>query len=176
MRSRFLNGRPEHVTEDDKTTEPAAPDSAGGMTGPDGPLLRLFKDRRIAFLAVGAVNTGIGFVWFIAFSMAFRTIASDEAWTVFAVIACAQVTSTISAFFLYRHLVFRVRGHFWLDLARFCLVYVGAFALNLVVVPPLKLWLGMDEILAQFLFTFVIALISWFGHSRFSFRRKKEER
>lgn len=166
---------PEHVSEDEKMSEPAAPDSTGGMSGPDGPLLKLFKDRRLAFLFVGAVNTGVGFVWFIAFSMLFRSAAPDEAWTVFAVIACAQVTSTVSAFFLYRHLVFRVQGHFWLDLFRFCLVYVGAFLLNLLVVPPLKLWLGMDEIVAQFLFTFVIALISWFGHSKFSFRRKQEE-
>jgi len=169
-----MTEEPEHVTEDDKTIQPAAPATPGGMSGPDGPLLRLFKDRRIAFLVVGGLNTGIGFLWFIAFSLLFRTTAPEQAWTVFAVIACAQVTSTVSAFFLYRRLVFRVRGHAWLDFARFCLVYAGSFALNLLVVPPLKLWLGMDEIVAQFLFTFVIAVISWFGHSRFSFRRKQE--
>ncbi len=148
--------------------------SAAGMSGPDGPLFRLIKDRRVAFILVGAVNTGIGFIWFVFFSMLYRQWWPDEAWTVFAVIASAQVTSTISAFFLYRHVVFRVRGHFWLDLGRFQLVYLGAFLLNLLVVPAMKLWLGLDEIFAQFLFTAVIAIMSWFGHSKFSFRRKEE--
>ncbi|WP_029151064.1 GtrA family protein [Microbacterium indicum] len=146
------------------------------MSGPDGPLLRLFKDRRVAFLFVGVLNTGIGFVWFVAFSGLFRVAAPGQAWTVFAVIVCAQILSTLSAFFLYRHLVFRVTGHFWLDFWRFQLVYLGAFVLNLVVVPPLKLWLGWDEIVAQLAFTIVTAVISWFGHSRFSFRRPQEER
>jgi putative flippase GtrA len=155
--------------------EPPDTDAApAGMTGPDGPFLRLFKDRRVAFLVVGAVNTGIGFLWFVLFSALFRAGWPDAAWTVFAVIICAQITSTLSAFVFYRKLVFRVSGHVWLDFFRFQLVYLGAFLLNLLVVPPLKLWLGWHEIVAQFLFTFVIAVISWFGHSRFSFRRRKE--
>ncbi|HCG57120.1 MAG: GtrA family protein [Microbacterium gubbeenense] len=153
----------------------SADEAVGGMKGPDGPLLKLFKNRGFAFLVVGGINTGIGFVWFILFSMLFRTIAPGEAWTVFVVIACAQVTSTISAFFLYRRLVFRVTGHAWLDFWRFQLVYLTSFLLNLLVVPPLKLWLGWDEIVAQFAFTFVIAVISWFGHSQFSFRRSAKD-
>ncbi|WOF24174.1 GtrA family protein [Microbacterium betulae] len=154
---------------------PAEAESIAGMSGPDGPLLRLIKDRRVAFLLVGAVNTAIGFAWFILFSALFRTWWPGVDWTVFAVIVCAQITSTLSAFVFYRKLVFRVKGHVWLDFFRFQLVYLGTFVLNLVVVPPLKIWLGWDEIFAQFLFTFVIAVASWFGHSRFSFRRSKED-
>ncbi|WP_162621904.1 GtrA family protein [Microbacterium suaedae] len=153
----------------------ATSDVVGGMSGPDGPLLRFFADRRIAFLVVGGINTGVGFVWFIIFSTLFDHWFPGAAWTVFAIITCAQITSTISAFFLYRHAVFRVRGHVWLDFFRFQLVYLTAFVLNHVVVPPLVLWLGMDKILAQFLFTFVFAVMSWFGHSRFSFRRSGKE-
>ncbi|MBP2437083.1 GtrA family protein [Microbacterium amylolyticum] len=150
-------------------------EAVGGMKGPDGPLLKLFKDRRIAFLVVGGINTAIGFAWFVVFSLLFRNLLPDTAWTVFVVIACAQVTSTISAFFLYRRLVFRVTGQIWLDFFRFQLVYLGVFLLNYLVVPPLTLWLGMDEIIAQFLFTFVIAIASWFGHANFSFRRSNKE-
>lgn len=150
-------------------------EAVGGMKGPDGPLLKLFKNRAFAFLVVGGVNTGVGFVWFIAFSMLFRAVAPDAIWSVFVVITCAQIMSTISAFFLYRHLVFRVSGHFWLDFFRFQLVYLTSFLLNLLVVPPLKIWLGWDEIVAQFAFTFVIAVISWFGHSQFSFRRSAKD-
>ncbi|GLJ61141.1 hypothetical protein GCM10017576_12700 [Microbacterium barkeri] len=154
---------------------PAETEAIAGMSGPDGPLLRLFRDRRVAFLFVGAVNTAIGFAWFVLFSRLFEAGWPGAAWTVFAVILCAQIMSTLSAFVFYRKLVFRVRGHVWLDFARFQLVYLGTFILNFVVVPPLKLWLGWHEIVAQLLFTVVIAFASWFGHSRFSFHRKKED-
>jgi putative flippase GtrA len=154
---------------------PAESESVAGMSGPDGPLLRLIKDRRVAFLIVGAVNTGIGFLWFVLFSRLFEAWWPGVAWTVFAVILCAQITSTLSAFVFYRKIVFRVKGHVWLDFFRFQLVYLGVFLLNLVVVPAAKIWLGWHEILAQLLFTVVIAVASWFGHSRFSFHRKKED-
>lgn len=154
---------------------PAETEAVAGMSGPDGPLLRLFADRRIAFLFVGAVNTAIGFAWFVLFSRLFGEAFPGADWTVFAVIVSAQITSTLSAFVFYRKLVFRVRGHVWLDFFRFQLVYLGTFILNLVVVPPLKIWLGWNEIVAQLVFTVVIAVASWFGHSRFSFHRKKED-
>ena len=157
------------------TSENPSTEAVGGMKGPDGPLLKLFRNRGFAFLIVGGINTAIGFVWFIAFTALFDAIAPGSAWTVFATIGCAQWTSATCAFFLYRHLVFRVTGHFWLDYFRFLLVNATSAALNLLVVPPLKLWLGWNQIVAQFVFTFVIAIISWFGHSQFSFRRSKKD-
>ncbi|WP_203137779.1 GtrA family protein [Microbacterium sp. JZ31] len=153
-----------------------AEQAIGGGTAPDGPLLRLIKDRRVAFLVVGGLNTGIGFVWFILFSTLFRALWHGAGWTIFLTITVAHVFSTISAFVLYRKLVFRVTGHLWLDFWRFQLVYLTSFLLNQLVVPPLTLLLGLHPVLAQLLFTFVIAVISWFGHSRFSFHRRKEER
>jgi len=146
-----------------------------GMAGPDGPFLKLFRNRGIAFILVGGMNTAIGFVWFIAFSALFDSIDADAAWNVFAVILASQWTSATCAFFLYRHLVFRVTGHFWLDYGRFLLVNATSAALNLLVVPPVVLWLGWPKILAQLAFTVVIAVISWFGHSQFSFRRSKKD-
>lgn len=163
--------------ETDPARDPDLPGGAeqaiGGGTAEAGPLLRLIKDRRVAFLVVGGLNTGIGFVWFILFSVLFERIWPDGGWHIFLTITCAHLFSTISAFVLYRKLVFRVHGHLWLDFWRFQLVYLSSFLLNQLVVPTLKLGLGMDPILAQFLFTFVIALISYVGHSRFSFRRKE---
>ncbi|GAB3280394.1 GtrA family protein [Microbacterium sp. MEC084] len=153
-----------------------AEQAIGGGSAPDGPLLRLIKDRRVAFLLVGAINTGVGFVWFILFSLLAAAVWPDAPWRIFVIITCAHLASTISAFVLYRRLVFRVTGHLWLDFWRFQLVYLTSFLLNQLVVPPLTILLGMNEIVAQFLFTFVIAVISYVGHSRFSFHRRKEER
>lgn len=161
-------------TPADETADDAVAAAIGGTTAPDGPLLRLIKDRRVAFLVVGAINTGVGFVWFILFALLFERVWPAGGWHIFLTIACAHLLSTISAFILFRKVVFRVRGHLWLDFWRFQLVYLVPLLLNWLVVPTLKLGLGMDPILAQFLFTFVTAVISWFGHSRFSFHRKDD--
>ena len=150
-------------------------EAVAGMTGPDGPLLKLFKNRAFAFLVVGGINTGVGFVWFVLLSALFDAVAPGADWADFAVITCAQVVSSISAFFLYRHIVFRVKGHFWLDLLRFQLVYVVIFPLNLIVVPALTIGLGWNRIVAQLLFTVAYVILSWFGHSQFSFRRSAKD-
>jgi putative flippase GtrA len=157
------------------TSENPDTESVGGLKGPDGPLLKLFRNRGFAFLIVGGMNTAIGFVWFIAFTGLFHALAPGADWTVFPIILCAQWTSATCAFFLYRHLVFRVTGHFWLDYGRFLLVNATSAALNLIVVPPVVIRLGWPKILAQLAFTVVIAVISWFGHSQFSFRRSKKD-
>ena len=54
------------------TLDPFAGDDAevrppAGMTGVPGPLFRLIRDQRVAFLIVGGMNTAIGAVWFVLF-------------------------------------------------------------------------------------------------------------
>ena len=49
----------------------------------------------------------------------------------------AGVLAVLNAYIGYRTFVFKVRGHWWRDLARFSLVYVAAFIPNLVLLPLL---------------------------------------
>jgi putative flippase GtrA len=134
---------------------------------PDGPLLRLFKDRRIAFIIVGIINTGVGFGWFILFELTIGKL-----WGYMATLLFAHVASVLCAFVLHRRFVFKVRGHLWLDLARFESVYLVALAVNAVLLPVLVEFANIPPIPAQALIVFVTTMVSWFGHSRFSFRRK----
>jgi hypothetical protein len=78
----------------------------------------------------------------------------------------------LTAFVLYRRFVFRVRGHVWLDLWRFELVNLSALGINALALPFVVQVLGLQPIPAQLLVTCVTALISYFGHRDFSFRRK----
>ena len=142
--------------------------ATGGMTGPDGPLLRLVKDRRIAFLIVGAVNTVVGFGWF-----AFFDLVIGDLWGYMVTLLFAHVASVLCAFVLYRRFVFRVRGHVWVDLARFETVYLAALGVNAVLLPVLVEFADLDPLAAQALIVVVTTLISYLGHSRFSFRRPK---
>lgn len=150
----------EPTTEEDR--------SVAGMRGPDGPLLRLFRDRRIAFLFVGGINTVVGFGWFALFD-----ITVGQLWGYMVTLLFAHVASVLCAFVLYRRLVFRVRGHVWTDLMRFELVYLTSLGINAVLLPLLVEFAHLEPIVAQALIVFVTTMVSYFGHSLFSFRRKE---
>ena len=135
---------------------------------PPGPLLRLIKDKRIAFLIVGVANTAIGFLWYTLFLWLFGALPVGY---IIALVA-AQITSVLCAFVLYRRFVFRVRGHVWRDLMAFSSVYAVSFAINIVALPMLVEIVGFHPLVAQVAIVFVTTIVSYVGHNYFSFRRK----
>jgi putative flippase GtrA len=151
--------------------------SPGGTSEPNatgsGWLLRRIRDQQVAFLLVGATNTAVGFLVFVGFDRLYAAVA--PAWgsvlhnTV--TLACSHVVSVIIAFVLYRTLVFRVTGHLWRDLARFESVYLVSLAVNWLLLNLLTVVIGLSVIVAQALVVAVIAMVSYFGHKHFSFRR-----
>jgi putative flippase GtrA len=141
-----------------------------------GPLLRLVKDQRIAFLLVGAANTAFGFVCFILFDVTVGRWVDDAVNVTIGsltTLACAHVLAVLFAFVMYRRFVFDVSGHVLRDLARFESVYLVSLAINAIILPIL-VNLGWDRIPAQFSILVITTLISWFGHKDFSFRREAE--
>jgi len=157
---------PEPPTSENKPIQPPA-----GMQGTLGPLFRIVKDQRVAFLIVGGFNTLLGTFWFVFFELLLRDHLG--AYGYMASLVCAHVAAVLCAFVLYRKFVFRVTGHVWLDLARFEVVNLAALGVNVVALPFVVELLGLAPIPAQLLITCVTALISYFGHKGFSFRRKK---
>ena len=137
----------------------------GGMSGPPGWLLQVVRDQRVAFLSIGAVNTGVGFLCFAGF----LALLGQQRYM--ATLVCAHIVSVLIAFVLYRYVVFRVRGHVLRDLWRFETVYLVALAVNLALLPLLVQLGHLPVLLAQALILVVTALISWVGHKHFSFRR-----
>lgn len=141
----------------------------GGMSGGDGPLLRIITDQRVAFLIVGGLNTVIGFAWFTVFLYTVGTVLGY-----IAALICAWVASVLCAFVLYRRLVFHVTGNVLVDLLRFTTVYLVSLAINLVLLPLLVELGGLHPLLAQALIVIVTTIVSYVGHRYFSFRRGKE--
>jgi len=139
------------------------------MAGPPGWLLTAIRDQRVAFLMVGAVNTGVGFIWFIVFQH-----VVGRRWGYLVALVFAHVASVLCAFVLYRYAVFRVRGHVLRDLARFETVYLSALAVNFLLLPLLVEIAHLNVLLAQALIVFVTSVMSWLGHKNFSFRRRPD--
>ncbi len=146
------------------------PEPPAGMKGSPGPLLRLVRDQRIAFLLVGGINTVVGYGWFVLFEF-----TVGRFWGYLASLAFSHVFSVLCAFVLYRTFVFRVKGHVLRDLGRFELVYLVSITINFIVLPILVQIGHMQPLLAQALIIVVTTLISYFGHRAFSFRRPKTD-
>ena len=142
-----------------------------GMTGVPGPLLRLIRDQRVAFLIVGGINTAIGAVWFVLFLWLFPRGPAGY----LGALVCAYLAATLCAFVLYRRFVFRVTGHVLRDLARFGLINLSTLAFNFAVLPVLVEVLGWPVLPSQFAIAGVTVVYSWFAHRGFSFRRSPAE-
>lgn len=138
-----------------------------------GPLLRILRDQRVAFLIVGVVNTVVGFGFFVLADLLLGPwidAAAGEVVGSLVVLAVAHVLGVLSAFVLHRRFVFRVRGHVLRDLARFESVYLVALGINAVTLP-LLVTLGVPRLIAQAAITLVTTVLSYLGHRYFSFRR-----
>jgi putative flippase GtrA len=156
--------------QDDLLAEPVVPTPPAGMSGSLGPLFRLVKDQRVAFLIVGTINTVIGTAWFVVFQV---LIGARTSYMLS--LALAHVAAVLCAFVLYRRFVFRVRGHVWLDLGRFELVNLTSLGVNAVLLPLTVEGLHLPPIPAQLLVTGVTMVISYVGHKWFSFHRRHPE-
>ena len=136
-------------------------------------VVRVARDQRVSFLLVGGFNTALGFAVFVVADLFVGRpvdVAFGETVGSLTTLAIAHVIGVIVAYLLYRRFVFRVRGHFWRDLARFESVYLVQLAFNAVALP-LLVALGAPRIPAQFGILFIAAIGSYLGHKFFSFRR-----
>ncbi len=142
-------------------------------TAPAGPLIRLVRDQRVAFLVVGGINTVVGFGIFAACSLTVGHAIDQRFGKVagsLVTLVITHVLAVLFAFVMHRRFVFRVRGHVLRDLVRFESVYLTGGAINIVALPVL-VELGMDRIAAQAIIVAFGTVLSYFGHRHFSFRR-----
>ena len=123
-------------------------------------------EQGVRFVAVGAFNTVFGYG---SFALMQLTLGEDVHYMV--LLVAAWILNVLEAYLAYRYLVFKVRGAFFRALARFSLVYVGAFVLNLVALPVGVDVLGLPVLAAQAVVLVVTVVVSFFAHRTFSFRR-----
>ncbi|SDD81976.1 Putative flippase GtrA (transmembrane translocase of bactoprenol-linked glucose) [Sanguibacter gelidistatuariae] len=135
-----------------------------------GPLFRIVRDQRVAFVIVGGFNTMLGTALFVLFQLVFERLEVGRFDYVLSLV-CAHAGSVMCSFGMQRTLVFRVRGHFWRDFVRFTGVSMGALGLNLVLLTILVEGAHLPKIPAQLIVTLVIAVGTYFLHRDFSFRR-----
>lgn len=129
-------------------------------------LVRLLKSEKLRFLAVGAVNTVIGYACFLL------TFALMDPWAgPVAVLIAAYLVALPIAFFNQRVFVFRSRASWLREFGRFLLANSAIFAINVVALPVCVGFFHGDPRVVQGVFVIVSTVASYFAHKYFSFSR-----
>lgn len=129
-------------------------------------LQRVLQDTRVRFVLTGAVNTAVGYGCFVAVQVLVG-VHIGYMWS----LLLTHVITVLFAFLTHRRLVFRVTGSVVRDLWRFESVYLLGLSVNALVLPLAVEGAGLPVLIAQACITAVNAVVSWLGHSRFTFQR-----
>ncbi len=126
------------------------------------------REKQIKFLLVGGWNTVFGYSVFLAF----YALTSRLGLHYLVAMVLAQAVAITNAYLAYRKLVFKSRGAIGAESLRFGAVYAYTFAFNAAALPLLVHRAHFNPAAAQALIVLVSAFVSWFAHSRWSFRDK----
>ncbi len=122
--------------------------------------------RPLRFLVVGAWNTLFGFA---AFALLFRATRPWDVHFVW-VSLVTNVFAVTNAFLGYKLFVFRTKGDWLGEYVRFWMSYALTISIHLSSLWVAVTFLGIHPILAQAMILLAATFISYFAHSRFSFR------
>lgn len=131
----------------------------------------LANDQRIRFLAVGGINTVVGYGLFAVLDL---HVFAGIPFGYLLSLALSYAMAIMLAFILYRRFVFHVTGQVWTDFTRFVSVYLVSIGVNALALPILIELFGLNSLVAQAIVLVCTTLISFFGHREFSFRRASE--
>jgi putative flippase GtrA len=127
--------------------------------------------EKVAYLIVGGLNTIFGYVC--------SALLYYSLYDVLHIVVIGVVASVISitfSFTTYKLLVFRTKGGWLREYGRCYVVYGLSSALSITAMWILVDLAGVPFWLAQALVTCVVVVISYVGHSRFTFSRARMAR
>jgi putative flippase GtrA len=128
--------------------------------------LRQKSGRPLRFMAAGAFNAAMGLTLFPALLLV------NPYFRVHYIIALiiSQFVCTTVAFVIYKLLVFRTKGNVAREFVSFVSFYLINYAANWLFLPLLVEFGGFNPIWAQMVFVVILAVSSYFWHSRISFQ------
>ena len=132
-----------------------------------GRVRRLLATQKVAFLIVGAINTLVGFLTFVAWI----TVLGEHFYNL--AVALAYCVSITVAFTLQRKFVFKVKGTILRDFSGFVAVNSVGLLLNMALMFVAVGLLGFPPIPAQVIVLGLVAIASFYGYRNISFRRTR---
>jgi putative flippase GtrA len=134
--------------------------------------LWLKHETKWRFLLVGIWNTIFGYLAYVGLDYLFTFVFQKRYVAYMTAAVVSNIIATISAFIFHKHITFKstVRGKaVIIEFFKFYSMYTVTNILGLVLLPFFVEVMKIDPKIAGALLIPVVAIISYFGHSRFSF-------
>jgi putative flippase GtrA len=131
---------------------------------------------KIKFVIVGIWNTVFGYLVFVGLDILFAFIFSKRYMVYMSAAVLANILAIINAYIFHKYVTFRspVRGKgIIIEFVRFFSTYLFIMMLGLILLPLFVEILGIDPKISGALLIPITTIISYFGHSRFSFDPSK---
>ena len=129
---------------------------------------------KIRFFFIGVWNTIFGYLAYISLDYLFSFVFQKRYVAYMTAAVLANIISTISAFIFHKYITFKstARGKgVIIEFLKFYSMYTVTNILGLVLLPFFVEVLKIDPKIAGAFLIPVVAIISYFGHSRFSFKK-----
>ena len=130
---------------------------------------------KIRFFFIGVWNTIFGYLVYISLDYLFTFVFQKRYLAYMTAAVLANIIATISAFLFHKHITFKstVKGKgVIIEFFKFYSMYAVTNILGFALLPFFVEVLKMDPKIAGALLIPVVAIISYFGHSRFSFVKR----
>jgi putative flippase GtrA len=132
---------------------------------------------KIRFLLVGVWNTIFGYLVFVGLDYLFNLFFSPRYVAYMSAAVLANILAILNAYIFHKFVTFRspIRGLAIIpEFARFFSMYLFSFFLGLVLLPVFVELFHLDPKIAGALLIPITTIISYLGHSRFSFRQDNQ--
>ena len=147
----------------------------------DGPAATLVgrligrHEIKARFILVGIWNTILGYGIFVGLDSLFALLFSKRYVAYMSAIVPANILSTTNAFIFHKYITFKSRAKgktMALEFLKFCTTYLFSFLISLTALPFSVEVFRFHPKTAGALTVPIVTIVSYLGHSRFSFRNK----
>ena len=138
----------------------------------------LVHQIKIRFFFIGVWNTIFGYLVYISLDYLFALVFQKRYVAYMTAAVLSNIIATISAFLFHKHITFQstVRGKgIIIEFVKFYSTYTVTNILGLALLPVFVEVFKIDPKIAGALLIPVVAIVSYFGHSRFSFAKKSDD-
>lgn len=125
--------------------------------------------QKINYVIAGAWNTVFAYGTFIFLYYITKPVKLH----IVIVLVFSQIISLTQAYITYKFFVFKTRANYLREYLRFYLVYGFSFLVNLILIYLLVDILDYHPVISQGLIACIVVVISYLGHSNFSFMERE---
>jgi len=127
--------------------------------------------KKLRFLIAGGLNTLVGLGFFPLVYIALKPFEIHY----LATLVLSQIFCITFSYLTNKALVFRTKGNYAKEYARFIVFHGGYLMVNLIALPVMVEFFKLGPIIAQALFAILVIITSYTWHSKVTFRSGKAD-